>query len=47
MIAASCHALLLQVAALVKIGGGTVCGSSVDVAGLLNARASPIPNRQR
>ncbi len=47
MIAANCQALLLHVAALVNMFGGTVCGSSVDVAGLLKARAIPIPNRQK
>ena len=45
MIAASCPALLLQVAAEVKMLGGTVCGSRVEVAGLLKARAVPIPTR--
>ena len=39
--------LLFQFAALEKRGGGTVSGTSVEDAGSLNARATPMPNRHR
>src|SRR5579884_3550565 len=39
--AASCHELLLHVAALSKAYSGTTCGSNVDEAGLLKAIAMP------